>query len=316
MPVRTLVYIGDDLERQGLPTRFAARLDRRAAQAAFWEEAKRLRLDSLVRVVPLCQATPESLLRFHDEGHVKWVEMRSRIGTGLIDDEDTPAYPGIYEDQAMRVGSAVDGLARIMNGEARRTFQPVGGLHHARRHRAAGFCVFSDIGVVIEILRNRYDLQRIAYVDIDAHHADGIFYSYESDPAVIFADIHEDGRFLYPGTGSSDETGKGDATGTKLNIPLPPGAKDQEFFEAWRCVETHLREYKPEFIIFQCGADSIAGDPLADLCFSPAAHGHAAKQLVDIAEELAQGRMMAFGGGGSVLDSVTEAWIKVLQQMV
>jgi hypothetical protein len=140
-------------------------------------------------------ATREELLRFHEAPHVQWVELRSRIGSGIIDDEDTPAYPGVYEAHATRVGCALDALARIMEGSARRAFQPVGGLHHARRHRGAGFCVFSDIGVVIETLRSHHGVRRIAYIDIDAHHGDGVFDSYEADPDLIFAGIHEDGRF-------------------------------------------------------------------------------------------------------------------------
>lgn len=313
MVTQTLLYIGEKLERQGVPRRFTAPLDR---QSAFWDQVTRLGLVNMVRVVEPCEASSAELQRFHDEGHVNWVKTRSRIGHGFIDDEDTQAYPGIYEDQAARVGSALDGLTRIMRGEAQRSFQPVGGLHHARRHRAAGLCAFSDIGVVIETLRGQYGLQRLAYIDIDAHHADGVFYTYESEPGIIFADIHEDGRYLYPGTGQSDETGKGDAAGTKLNIPLAPGAEDSDFFAAWESVEAHMREYEPEFLIFQCGADCIAGDPMADLQLSPAAHRHAARRLVALAERFSHGRMMAFGGGGYVLDNVTAAWTSVLQEMI
>ena len=113
-----------------------------------------------------------------------------------------------------------------MHGECRRAFVPIAGLHHAARDRAAGFCVFNDCGVAIELLK-RAGLKRIAYVDIDAHHGDGVFYAFEDDPAVIFADLHEDGRYLYPGTGMAEEIGKGAARGMKLNVPLPPGADDQ-----------------------------------------------------------------------------------------
>jgi acetoin utilization protein AcuC len=104
---------------------------------------------------------------------------------------------------------------------------------HAGRDHSAGFCVFSDLGVVIETLRRQYGIRRIAYMDIDVHHGDGIFYAYEEDADLIVAEIHEDGRYLYPGTGGEDETGKGAAKGGKLNIPLKPGSGDPEFLEAW-----------------------------------------------------------------------------------
>ncbi|MBK7250169.1 MAG: hypothetical protein IPI06_04620 [Gammaproteobacteria bacterium] len=116
-----------------------------------------------------------------------------------------------------------------MAAQVRRAFVPIAGLHHAARDGAAGFCIFNDIGVVIELLRRRHGLGPIAYVDIDAHHGDGVFYAFESDPGVIFADLHEDGHFPLPRHGQGRaETGRG-GQGLKLNIPLPPGADDDAF---------------------------------------------------------------------------------------
>lgn len=119
-----------------------------------------------------------------------------------------------------------------MAGEALRTFQAIRGMHHARRHQSAGFCVFNDLGVLIDSLLAQHGVKRVAYVDIDVRHGDGVFYTYEEDPDLIFVEIHEDGRFLYPGTGHANETGKGAAEGSKLNLPLRPGAGDDEFFAA------------------------------------------------------------------------------------
>jgi acetoin utilization protein AcuC len=203
-----------------------------------------------------------------------------------------------------------------MRGESLRTFQPIGGLHHARRDGAAGFCVFNDLGVVIETLRSEYGIQRVAYVDIDVHHGDGIFYAYEADPELIFADIHEDGHYLYPGTGRANETGTGKAKGTKLNIPLKPGAGDKEFLAAWPRVVAHLREQHPQFFVFQCGADGLEGDPLAHLRYSPQVHAHAARSLCHLAAELGAGRIMAFGGGGYNRDNLARAWCSVLREFV
>ena len=169
--------------------------------------------------------------------------------------------------------------------------------------------------MLIEALRRRHGLRRIAYVDIDAHHGDGVYYGFADDPDVLFADIHEDGRFLFPGTGDREETGQGEAVGTKLNLPVDPGAGDASFFSLWREIEVYLEESRPEFIIFQCGADSLAGDPLTHLNFTEEAHGHAAASLCEIAERYAEGRMVALGGGGYNRDNVAAGWSRVVQEM-
>jgi acetoin utilization protein AcuC len=160
-----------------------------------------------------------------------------------------------------------------------------------------------------------HGIRRIAYVDIDVHHGDGIFYAYEADPDLVFADVHEDGRYLYPGTGREDEIGTGAAKGSKLNIPLKPGSGDSEFLEAWPRVEQHLIRFEPEFILFQCGADGLQGDPLAHLTYSAATHALAAKSLVDIAGRFSKGRSMAFGGGGYDRRNLARAWSAVLREI-
>ena len=248
--------------------------------------------------------------------YVDRVIAASRQGSGYLDYGDTPAFAGCYEIAAHVVGAALEGARRIMAGEARRTFQPIGGLHHARRGGAAGFCVFNDPGVLIEALRAEHGLRRVAYVDIDVHHGDGVYYEFEGDPDVVGVDIHEDGQFLYPGTGSVHETGCGAAEGTKLNLPLAPGAGDREFLRAWEKAERFIDEARPEFVILQCGADGLAGDPLADLRLTAAAHAHAARRLVALAERHSRGRLMAFGGGGYSLENLSAAWCAVLEVLV
>jgi acetoin utilization protein AcuC len=313
MQSEVLLFVGEALGSYGFPDGHPFSVDR---QGAFWNQARKQGLDKRVTVAAPRLASREELLRFHEPKHVEWVETRSRIGTGYLDYGDTPAFPGVLEAASAVAGSALEGLHRIMAGDARRTFQPIGGMHHARRGRAAGFCVFNDLGGVIDTLRAQYGIRRIAYVDIDVHHGDGVFYSYESDPDLIFADIHEDGRFLYPGTGSAEETGSGEAKGTKLNLPMAPGAGDREFFAAWERVVDHLRRNKPEFFILQAGADSLAGDPLAHLDFSASAHAHATKALIELAEESARGRLMVFGGGGYDLGNLARAWTGALEELV
>jgi acetoin utilization protein AcuC len=153
-------------------------------------------------------ATDEEMLSFHSTDYVELVRERCRDGHGYLDGGDTPALTGIDEAATAVVGAAVAAMERIMSGEVRRAFVPIAGLHHAGRGHAAGFCVFNDCGVVLELLRSRHGLGRVAYVDIDAHHGDGVFYAFEDDPDVWLADIHEDGRVLYPGTGHVEETGE------------------------------------------------------------------------------------------------------------
>ena len=310
MSAEVLLYVGDALGRYGFPNGHPFGPDR---QDAFWKETLKQGLDKEAKVVPPRPASADEIERFHTADYVGRVEYLSEVGYGSIDYGDTPAYPGVYEASAAVVGAALEGLERVMNGDCYRTFQPIGGLHHARRNTGAGFCVFNDCGVVIDTLREKYGIRRVAYVDIDVHHGDGLYYPYESDPEVFVADIHEDGRFLYPGTGDAGETGKGQAEGTKLNVPMAPGAGDAQFLREWERVVEFLRRSKPEFIVFQCGADSLDGDPLAHLQYSPRAHAHAAQSLCELANELSSGRIMGFGGGGYNRTNLALAWNAVLK---
>ncbi|MHB1871294.1 MAG: acetoin utilization protein AcuC [Steroidobacteraceae bacterium] len=260
-------------------------------------------------------ATREELELFHTPDYLERVEAASRTGEGFLDAGDTPAFPGVYEAAANVVGGTLEALAGIMEGPLRRAFIPIAGLHHAGRDHAAGFCVFNDCGVAIEAARRRYGLQRVAYVDIDAHHGDGVFYAFEDDPLLAFADLHEDGRFLYPGTGDRSETGRGAAVGTKLNIPMPPGAGDEQYRRAFEEVESYLEAQRPELILLQCGADSLAGDPITHLAYTEAAHAHAAARLRILAERYCGGRLLAMGGGGYNRRNLARAWTRVVEAM-
>ena len=173
--------------------------------------------------------------------------------------------------------------------------------------------MFNDTGVVIETLRSEYGIRRVAYIDIDVHHGDGVFYAYEADPDVIIVDTHQDGRTLYPGTGHAHESGKGAAKGTKLNVALLPGAGDEVFLDEWTRALGFLRGFAPQFVILQCGADSIAGDPLAMLSLTPHVHARVARDLCAAAEDSAQGRIMGFGGGGYNRHNLAQGWNGVLQ---
>ncbi len=279
---------------------------------AFWGAMVDRGLDTRVTVCAPREATREEIERFHTPEYVDRVELLSMHGAGFLDEGDTPAYPGVFEAASTVVGASLEAMKRVMAGQSRRAFVPIGGLHHAMRHKAGGFCVFNDCGVVIETLRAQYGIERVAYVDIDAHHGDGLYYPFEDDPHVVIADIHQDGRTLYPGTGAAGETGRGAAKGTKLNLPLLPFADDQAFFAAWEQAEAFLDAQRPQVVLLQCGADSIAGDPITNLQWSPAAHAHAARRLCALAERHAGGRIIGFGGGGYNRRNLGRAWSEVV----
>lgn len=307
------IYFGEDLGRYGFGEGHPFGPDR---IHAFWTETVKRGLHKQVEVAAPVACDEDALRCFHDPVYVAQVKDLSRRGTGYLDYGDTPAFKGVFEASSYVVGSDLDGLDAAMSGRQPRIFVPIAGLHHARRDTAAGFCVFNDAGVLIETLRQRYGIRRVAYVDIDAHHGDGVYYAFEEDPEVVFADIHEDGRYLYPGTGDAGETGRGRAAGTKLNIPLPPGAGDEAFRAVWPTVEEFVRAGRPEFVLLQAGADSIRGDPITHMAFSPAAHAHAARRLCRIADEFCDGRFIAMGGGGYNRNNLAQGWNEVVQAML
>ncbi len=303
------LYYGEELARYGFGDGHPFGPDR---LGAFWQEAQRQGLDQAARLCEPAVADETSLGRFHTPDYIARVKAQSVTGEGYLDYGDTPAFAGVYEAASTVVGTVLDAVRRIMDRECRRALVPIAGLHHGRRDTAAGFCVFNDCGVAIETLLQVHKLERVGYVDIDAHHGDGVFYAFEDNPAVIFADIHEDGHHLYPGTGHSYETGAGAAKGTKLNLPMPPGADDALFLERWHQVEDFLRRHKPQFLLLQCGADSLAGDPITHMAYSKAAHAHAAERLCALADELCEGRVLAMGGGGYNRRNLAVAWSAVL----
>ncbi len=308
-----LLVSGDAIARYGFGDGHPFGTDR---HGAFMAELKTSGLDLQVTHAAPRAATREELGSFHTSAFIEMVFERCGRGHGYLDSGDTPAWQGLFEAASNVVGATLVAVEAIMHGEVKRAFIPIAGLHHAARNTASGFCVFNDCGVAIEMLRRRFGLKRIAYVDIDAHHGDGVYYSFESDPELWFADIHEDGDHLFPGTGKASETGLQDAKGTKLNCPLPPLSGDAEFHRAWIAVEEHVRAAAPEFIILQCGADSIGGDPLTHLQFTPEAHGYAARRLCALADELGHGRVVATGGGGYNRQNLARAWTNVVRSLV
>ncbi|WP_337861715.1 acetoin utilization protein AcuC [Nitrososphaera sp.] len=311
----TAVMYGDELARYGFGSSHPWN-NRRIH--AFWSRLQSERRDANFLIEQPELASEQDILSFHDKDYVEFVKMASRQCRSIpLDRGDTPSFRGVFEAALYVVGSTLAALDMVIEGKDRlgrkveHAFNPIAGLHHARRDSAGGFCVFNDIGAAVMRARQKHRIRRIAYVDIDAHHGDGVFYEFESDPELFFADVHQQG--IYPGTGFSTETGAGAAKGTKLNVPLRAGAGDAEFLEAFAEMERFVDGCRPELIILQCGADGLAGDPITDLRYSAQAHAHAAGALHRLAHRHCAGRIIALGGGGYNPFNIGSAWTEVVK---
>jgi acetoin utilization protein AcuC len=266
-------------------------------------------------IVEPVAASEEDLLLFHTKEYVERVRRVSKSGEGELNGYDTPGFKGVFEASLYPAGNTLNGLRCIMEGSFDHFFNPVGGLHHAAPREARGFCVFNDSVIAISRALNEFELKSVAYVDIDAHHGDGVYYEFEADPRVVIGDIHEDGKFLYPGTGDESEAGSGFGLGTKLNVGLAPGSGDEQFKRAFDRVEEFVCKSRPEMIFFQCGADGLAGDPIADLRYTSEAHAYASKRLHRLAHDVCGGKILAMGGGGYDPGNVCDAWLAVVSEL-
>ncbi len=254
-------------------------------------------------------ASRDEILLFHEDIYVKLVEKYSEKGSGLLDMGDTPAFKGCYEATSLVVGASLKGCDLIMDGRFSHAFNPSGGLHHAHPNRASGFCIFNDPAVAISYLKTKHNVKRLLYLDIDAHHGDGVMYGFYEDPSVLDIDFHESGRFLFPGTGFPDETGEGEAKGLKVNVPLLPETGDQAYLNAFRQLVPDLaRKFRPEIILVQCGADGHFDDRLAQLRLSTNAYREVVGEMHHLAHALCNGRFLLFGGGGYTLANVPRVW--------
>jgi acetoin utilization protein AcuC len=270
-----------------------------------------------ITVLPPRVATEEEVRLFHAEEYISLVKQLSKSGHGSLDLGDTPAFKGVYEASAMTVGATLDAVDAVMSGQADHGMNISGGLHHAHEDRASGFCVFNDPAIAIAYLKKKHHLERIMYFDMDAHHGDGVMYGFYADAGVLDVDLHEDGRYLFPGTGFTFETGEKGAEGLKINIPVLPGTGDGPYLLAFKEVAPALvRAYKPEFIIVQCGADSHADDMLAHLRLTTRTYEEIITTLHGLAHEVASGRIVAVGGGGYNPANVARCWTLIAASLL
>ena len=245
-----------------------------------------------------------TLETFHRPDYLDFVESASGLAKELLlDSGDTPSFPGCYEASARIVQGAVDALDHTLE-HRRPAFHPGGGLHHAHPNRASGFCIFNDVAIAVAHAVQKG--HRVAYIDIDAHHGDGVMYGFYDSGRVLDIDFHQDGRTLFPGTGFVYEVGRGDGAGLKANLPFPPGAGDEALLPTFRrVVPPLLRDFRPDVIILQHGVDGHYGDAIAQLQYSPRAYAEVDRMVLALAHEFTHDRLLVTGGGGYRAESVS-----------
>lgn len=269
-------------------------------------------------VAPGEPVSDDDLALVHDRAYIETVReasadperfsWRTRRGIGP---GDTPAAPGLHDAAALIAAGTATALQLALEGEgATRAFSVAGGLHHAHHDRAAGFCVYNDPAIAIMLaLRERPGL-RVAYLDIDAHHGNGVQEVFYDTPEVLTISLHESGRYLYPGTGREAETGAGAGTGFALNVPLPPFADGACYALAFdEVVAPALAAFAPDVLVAQCGADAHHADPLTHLGLTLADMRDLYGRIVRLAHEHCGGRLACTGGGGyGTYSVVPRAW--------
>lgn len=230
---------------------------------------------------------------------------------------DTPAFPRMHDAAALVAGASVQAALAVARGAARHAFAPAGGLHHALPARVSGFCIYNDCSLAIDALL-REGAERVAYVDVDVHHGDGVQWIHYADPRVMTCSVHESGLYLFPGTGFVEEIGEGAARGTSVNVPLPPLAGTEEWLAALREVVVPLVEaFHPDVLVTQDGADSHHGDPLAHAQTTMEAFPAMWRELHGLAHRVCEGRWLALGGGGyQPYTVVPRAWALLLAEML
>jgi acetoin utilization protein AcuC len=264
-------------------------------------------------------ADEAQLLSIHDAGYIAAVRAASDdpsfSGYGLGTDDD-PVFPGMYDAAALYSGGSVLAARQVWQGRSDHAVNIAGGLHHAMRDHASGFCIFNDVVLAIRTLLDE-GAKKVAYIDIDVHHGDGVQAAFYADPRVLTISLHQDPRTLFPGTGMPNELGEGAAEGTSVNVALPPGTKDGGWLGAFRAVVPGaVRAFAPDVLVTQCGCDTHREDPLANLELSIDGQRAALAELHRLAHEVTGGKWVALGGGGyGVVRCVPRTWTHLLAEV-
>ncbi|RLQ97912.1 acetoin utilization protein AcuC [Falsibacillus albus] len=274
-------------------------------------------------IIPPRAASDEELNMIHNSTYINAVKAagKSELSSDQAEDfglgtEDTPIFQGMHEASSLLVGGTLTAVDAVMSGESDHALHLGGGLHHGFRGKASGFCIYNDCSVAIKYLREKYDA-RVLYVDTDAHHGDGVQWSFYDDPNVCTLSIHETGRYLFPGTGNVTERGSGKGYGFCFNVPLDAFTEDDSWIDAYDTAFREVIEYfKPDVILTQNGADAHYFDPLTHLSSTMRIY----KEIPRLAHELAHaycgGKWIAVGGGGyDIWRVVPRAWSYIWLEM-
>jgi len=270
-------------------------------------------LDSQTMLIRPGPASEEDLHLVHTLEYIEAVRLElPDLAFGLGSD-DTPVFPGIFEASRIIAGGSIDAAQRMLQEDCS-TFNLGGGLHHAFPTQAAGFCVFNDAALGISILKERFS--RILYLDIDAHHGDGVQQIFYEDPDVLTVSMHESGLYLFPGTGFVNEVGAGPGLGFSVNVPMPMYAGDQDYLLAFEETVPKLFEwFRPQVVVAQLGVDTHYSDPLSSLNVTLTGYTQMVRRIIELTNEYASGRLLALGGGGYSMEVVPTAWTSVLHLM-
>jgi len=268
--------------------------------------------------VPAPMADDDLVATVHDREYMEAVKRAGKDPYVVIEDRglgtpDNPTFEGMHEASAHIVGATVEAARRVWTGDVLHAANISGGLHHAMPEKASGFCVYNDVAVGIRWLLDQ-GAERIAYVDVDVHHGDGVEAIFYDDPRVLTISLHETGQMLFPGTGFPSDTGGPGAEGSAVNVALPPGTSDAGWLRAFHAVVPPLvREFAPDVLVTQHGCDSHIEDPLAHMMLTVDGQRAAYLALHDLAHEVCDGRWVVTGGGGyAVVDVVPRAWTHLL----
>ncbi|MBA8825673.1 acetoin utilization protein AcuC [Saccharopolyspora lacisalsi] len=272
-------------------------------------------LDGVEPVVP-SQATDQDLERVHRPDYIDAVRSAPTVGPEVghgLGTADNPIFDRMHEASALIAGGSRGAAQEIVSGRAERAISISGGLHHAMSDHAAGFCIYNDCAVAIAWMLEQ-GFERIAYLDIDVHHGDGVQAAFESDPRVLTISLHQHPRTLWPGTGSAGECGPPDAAGRSVNVALPPGTDDAGWQRAAHAIVPSLLDsFRPQVLVTQCGADPHREDPLADLALSVDGQRSIYRTLREWSQRYAGGKWLVLGGGGySLFRVVPRAWTHLL----
>ena len=279
--------------------------------------ARELGVLDRVDVVGADPAPDEVLGYAHDLDYVAAVRRAERTGLpdlarGLGTDDD-PVFSGMHDAAARAVAGSVESALAVWRGAAEHAVNLAGGLHHAMPDRASGFCIYNDPVAAIRAVLDA-GARRVAYVDLDAHHGDGVEHAFWDDPRVLTVSVHESGRTLFPGSGFATDIGGPRARGLAVNVALPAGTEDAAWLRAVTAVVLPLlTAFRPDLVVSQHGCDAHGLDPLANLSVSVDAQRTAAALVHDAAHDLAAGRWLALGGGGyAIAQVVPRVWTHLL----